>query len=525
MENPPWLEELRVELVGQGLPPEHIERIILELSDHLEDNLEERRLMDEKSLSAAIGQIGVPAQLARAAAAEYRGRTFFGCHPVLTFAVLPIFVVFGAWVAMLQAFVWGGLRFADVAWMTDSPAGLVGLRVVWSTVFQLPVVVAALLFYRVALASGRSWRWYMLSCLMLAVIAAGTVTIVEPPRDGMRGGLGVGFLPFFPLWYSWKSQIIVCAIPIAIGLWVGRRRRTLPLAPALLLAIGIGTWYGLFTQNAASAQSATGGTGAQELPKGTKPANPQEDRAKIDKERLQGVWKVVSMESGAKPSKSETALFMVDGKRACWQTSTGDIEGGLYVNPSTQPKTYDFVTSARTLEGIYSLEGDTLTLCYDYTYECERPCEFSTKNHNQRFLVVLKRIFGAEMFPFRRADGSRAFPRLIENLNEAKPRPTQVPETDGSPPARIGKITVIGNKKIALSVILKHVPLVLGEVLDYPSLLEPEKNLAATNLFVVDPSKGIRPTLRILDLDEDCPGTGYGPGPAFKEILITVQEK
>lgn len=115
---------------------------------------------------------------------------------------------------------------------------------------------------------------------------------------------------------------------------------------------------------------------------------------------------------------------MVDGKRACWQTSESEMQGGLYLDPTSQPKTYDFVTSERTIDGIYSLDGDTLRLCQG----TKRPIGFATQKDRQQVLFVLKRIHGPEVFPYRLADGSRAFPQVIDGVKKATP-PAQVAPT------------------------------------------------------------------------------------------------
>src|SRR5690349_6188175 len=97
----------------------------------------------------------------------------------------------------------------------------------------------------------------------------------------------------------------------------------------------------------------------------------------------QGVWSVVSMESGGEPCKLEEAVFMVDGKRACWQTSDSEMQGGLYVDTTSEPKAYDLAMSTRTVEGIYSLKGDTLQVCYDNGAEAKRPTRFATTRGSQ----------------------------------------------------------------------------------------------------------------------------------------------
>jgi hypothetical protein len=56
MVGPAWREELKEELVRQGLPPAYIERLVQELCDHLDDVMEESMSMEaEKVLSLQNG--------------------------------------------------------------------------------------------------------------------------------------------------------------------------------------------------------------------------------------------------------------------------------------------------------------------------------------------------------------------------------------------------------------------------------------------------------------------------------------
>jgi RNA polymerase sigma factor (sigma-70 family) len=160
-------------------------------------------------------------------------------------------------------------------------------------------------------------------------------------------------------------------------------------------------------------------------------AGAKHDAAKTDLDRLQGVWSVVSLGCGGKPSKPAKAVFMVDGQRACWQARDCEIQGGLYLQSTSKPKTYDLAMSTRTIEGIYSLEGDTLRLCYDMGTESQRPGGFLTERRSQQVLVVLKRIYGGEVFPFRLADGTRAFPTLIERAKTEHTPPVMLAPQPG----------------------------------------------------------------------------------------------
>jgi len=118
-------------------------------------------------------------------------------------------------------------------------------------------------------------------------------------------------------------------------------------------------------------------------------------------------------------------MFMVDGKRASLQGGDGEWEGGLYLDPASNPKTFDLAMSKQTIEGIYSLDGDTLRLCYDLAYpgspEVKRPAGFTIEKDKSQVLLVLKWTYGPEIFPL--ADGTRSFPKLIE----LKPPPPEVP--------------------------------------------------------------------------------------------------
>jgi RNA polymerase sigma factor (sigma-70 family) len=162
------------------------------------------------------------------------------------------------------------------------------------------------------------------------------------------------------------------------------------------------------------------------------------DAGKTDLDRLQGVWSVVSIEQGGKPSKLEKAVFMVDGKRACLQGSDKEIQGGLYLEPASKPKTFDLAMSTRTIEGIYSLEGNTLRLCYGVGGdEPKRPGSFTTeKGSHQKVLIMFKRMYGPEIFPFRLLDGTRAFPTIVEGENMEFPTPPMIaPQPKASKPS------------------------------------------------------------------------------------------
>src|SRR6185437_4974310 len=212
------------------------------------------------------------------------------------------------------------------------------------------------------------------------------------------------------------AQVVSCTIEAARLFAAGHAASGLISAPVAALTEGVlktmvltklktATAVVVMTALALSAaggfyKAAAGDAPQAETQSAERPSSPRQpvaaegkvQPAKTDLERLQGVWSVVSNESGGKVQKLEKAAFLVDGKRASWQTRKGEIQGGLYLNPSSKPKTYDFATSARTIEGIYSLDGDTLRLCFEPGAEGKRPSRFATKSAERQVLFVLKRL-------------------------------------------------------------------------------------------------------------------------------------
>jgi hypothetical protein len=111
----PWLEQLR-ELVNQRrLPPQYIERLVEELSDHFQDIQEEKKGMDAEPVCASEARMGEPSQLAQFVESQYRKRCFSQKHPVVMFAVMPVLLLLGIWSAL-------GLLVFDIGSLFEVPA-------------------------------------------------------------------------------------------------------------------------------------------------------------------------------------------------------------------------------------------------------------------------------------------------------------------------------------------------------------------------------------------------------------------
>jgi uncharacterized protein (TIGR03067 family) len=124
--------------------------------------------------------------------------------------------------------------------------------------------------------------------------------------------------------------------------------------------------------------------------------DPQQDGVKKEMAKFQGTWKFISMEvDGTKtPYKGLTVVLKGDQ----WTVCEGDrcaAKVTFELNPTKKPQTIDLVDvdveKKRLIRGIYSLEGETLTVCYRNSEKGHRPTEFATKPDSGLVLFVLKR--------------------------------------------------------------------------------------------------------------------------------------
>ena len=127
------------------------------------------------------------------------------------------------------------------------------------------------------------------------------------------------------------------------------------------------------------------------------------DPAKNDLDVLQGTWEIVSAEKGGNDITQECHdegfkltfqgdAWIQDVKGYHFNTSK---DSHIKLDASKSPKEFDHIhtltpTFASTYPGIYKLNGDTLTLCFDVDQK-SRPTEFTTAGSSGYFLVNLKR--------------------------------------------------------------------------------------------------------------------------------------
>lgn len=124
--------------------------------------------------------------------------------------------------------------------------------------------------------------------------------------------------------------------------------------------------------------------------------------AKDDRAKLQGTWKIVSLEvNGAKPigdDQLETvqAVFDADGKLTVKADENVIYEAKTKIDPTKKPKTIDLTytegqMAGETALGIYELKDDTFRYCRAAPGK-DRPKEFSAKEESGHTLAVYKRV-------------------------------------------------------------------------------------------------------------------------------------
>jgi hypothetical protein len=232
MANRRWLEEVQERLARSALPPGYIRRFMEELSDHLQD-LTEENMSTEANASSRLGE---PQEVARAAAAAYRRRSFLGRHPTaafLVFAVSPavsLILVFGlmALGARTVCCTWLGVTGNEVRATPPGPLELLATECLFSLLFVvIPVILTTVAYGKLVQWSGVARTWMVVSC---GVLAAMVIPCWHARAIELAGHPGVLCALWIPGLHGWIppsvcGPLLQLLVPLAIGWWFLRRRR------------------------------------------------------------------------------------------------------------------------------------------------------------------------------------------------------------------------------------------------------------------------------------------------------------
>ena len=125
------------------------------------------------------------------------------------------------------------------------------------------------------------------------------------------------------------------------------------------------------------------------------------DKAQTDKEKLQGLWQVVSQEVDGMLGPEAIAgqmkyTFKKDTLTVHPAEPSSDSEFTCKLEPGKKVNTIDMkvaqgANTGLTYLGIYQVDGDDLKICFGVKPGNERPKNFATRDGSGTVLIILKR--------------------------------------------------------------------------------------------------------------------------------------
>jgi uncharacterized protein (TIGR03067 family) len=126
--------------------------------------------------------------------------------------------------------------------------------------------------------------------------------------------------------------------------------------------------------------------------------HPEEGAAQKDMKAIQGTWKIDTLAIDGNPAPATVVAMLTfvfkDDKLTITPGDPGEVNHTYRLDPSAKPASFDMTHAdgkdkGKTQKGIYSLEGNSLKLCFGKPDQ--RPEEFTAKAKSGQALYVLKR--------------------------------------------------------------------------------------------------------------------------------------
>jgi uncharacterized protein (TIGR03067 family) len=125
----------------------------------------------------------------------------------------------------------------------------------------------------------------------------------------------------------------------------------------------------------------------------------KEEAVKKDLERLQGTWKMASLEVDGKSvpeEKLKSSTLTIKDDKYIIKVNDQTYETQMVLDPTPKTKTIDmkFLDGAnkdKAALGIYKIDGDMFTMCRALSPGQARPQDFGTWPNTNTFLIVWKK--------------------------------------------------------------------------------------------------------------------------------------
>jgi uncharacterized protein (TIGR03067 family) len=120
-------------------------------------------------------------------------------------------------------------------------------------------------------------------------------------------------------------------------------------------------------------------------------------RQQTDLEAIQGRWVAVSADYNGRRAPEEEVRWIAltfQGHKVVVKGFKGNDQredGNFRLDPTQAPKWIDLEVAEKRMSGIYVLEVDRLTICFNQNEASERPKTFATDRETELSLIVLKR--------------------------------------------------------------------------------------------------------------------------------------